>query len=166
MQIDVTFICSYPLPDRPVGGTSILLDVFTFGPAFQIEPGGGRAVGQITKHIATETRLDFDSPLQVQLFGPRLGRFVPFLQDLGNCSFVDFDELLQFVQVIVELLEAFDQRGKTGRELGTGRDTGLDDAFLVEQGLEPQGKLGLLLQVEGVDFFNLPFLAPVSKRKD
>ena len=102
------------MTDRSVNWSSVLLNVFPLCPAFKVESGRGRPVGKIAKHISTKARLDFNGSLQVQLFGPRFGSFVPFLEDLGDGGFVDLDELLEFVQVVVELLEAFDQGCEAG----------------------------------------------------
>ena len=51
--------------------------------------------------------MNLDSARKVKLFRLRLGSLVPFLQDFRECSPVDFDELLELVEIVAELLEAF-----------------------------------------------------------
>jgi hypothetical protein len=51
--------------------------------------------------------LYLDGPGKIELLGLGLRCFVPFLQDFGECCTVDLDELLEFVQIVAELLEAF-----------------------------------------------------------
>lgn len=45
---------------------------------------------------------------------------------------------LKFVQVAVELLKAFKERGEAGRRFWCGGYPGLDDSLLVQQGLQSQ----------------------------
>jgi hypothetical protein len=56
--------------------------------------------------------LHFHGAVQIQLLHAGLGRFIPFLQDLGHGGLIDLDELLQFVQITIELLESFEKRHK------------------------------------------------------
>lgn len=44
--------------------------------------------------------------------------------------------MLEFVQVVIELLEAFNEGGKVGGNARVGIDSGLGDPLLVEQRLE------------------------------
>ena len=94
------------------------MNVLTLGPGLQFQAGGSSSVRKVPKNFTIEARLHFDSPVQIQLFHARLGCFVPFLEDFGHGSLVNLNELLQFVQVAIELLEAFKHSSKIRRCFG------------------------------------------------
>jgi hypothetical protein len=56
-------------------------------------------------------------------------------QNLGESSLVDFNKLLQLVEIVAEQAEAFVQSHIAGRQLGLQR------ALLVEQGSEAEFEL-------------------------
>jgi hypothetical protein len=62
-------------------------------------------------------------------------------QNLGESSLVDFNKLLQLVEIVAEQAEAFVQSHIAGRQLGGGRSAGLQRALLVEQGSEAEFEL-------------------------
>ena len=76
--------------------------------------------------------MHLDSTGKIELFRLGLGRLVPFLQDLGEGSPIDLDELLELVQVITKLLEAFFECGKLGRQPGDALAAVLKDLLLVQ----------------------------------
>jgi hypothetical protein len=85
---------------------------------------------------------------------------------------------LKFIQIIVELLESFDESDEAGRNARVRIESSLDDSPLVEQGLEAQRELqesvllhreersvylGFFVEVEDVDLFNFSFLSKDQK---
>jgi hypothetical protein len=62
-------------------------------------------------------------------------------QNLGESSLVDFNKLLQLVEIVAEQAEAFVQSHIAGRQLGGRRSAGLQRALLVEQGSEAEFEL-------------------------
>jgi hypothetical protein len=66
------------------------------------------------------------------------------LQNLGDGSFVDFDELLELVEVIVKLLEPLDESDEICGDTGIGIESNLNYSLLVEQSLEAEGELWML----------------------
>ena len=62
-------------------------------------------------------------------------------QNLRESSLVDFNKLLQFIEIIAEQAEAIVQSHIAGRQLGGRRSAGLQRAFLVEQGSEAEFEL-------------------------
>ena len=79
-------------------------------------------------------------------------------EDLGEGGGVDVDELLQFVQITDELLEAFLEGNEAGRQFGLRYASGLDNAFLVQKSLESELELCFFLQVESVDLLKFSLL--------
>jgi hypothetical protein len=76
--------------------------------------------------------LNLNRPREVELLGFGLGRFVPFLEDLGKGCPVDLDELLKLIEVITKLLEAFLERGELGGQPRDALVAGLEDLLLVQ----------------------------------
>ena len=62
-------------------------------------------------------------------------------QNLGESSLIDFNKLLQLVEIVAEQAEAFVQSHIAGRKLGGRRSAGLQRALLVEQGSEAEFEL-------------------------
>ena len=82
-------------------------DVVAFRPSAKFLQTGSCLVRQLADDCCIEEWLYLDGTGKIKLLGLRLRCFVPFLQDLRECCSINFDELLEFVEIIAKLLKAF-----------------------------------------------------------
>jgi hypothetical protein len=87
-------------------GTPVEANMISFRPSTKLLQTRGSLIRQLADNSRIEERLYLNGSRKVELFGFRLGCLVPLLKNLGECCAVDLDELLKFVQVVTELLEA------------------------------------------------------------
>jgi hypothetical protein len=126
-------------------------------------------VRELADDSGIEEGLYLDGSRQIELLGLRLGCLIPFLQDLGEGGAVDFDKLLQFVQVVGELLKSFLQRGEFGRSPGDAMAPRSQNLLLVEKGLETNLELRQVRLrsevVEPTEILDLPRPPFVDRRR-
>ena len=64
-------------------------------------------------------------------------------QNFGECRSIDIDKLLQFAEVVLELLEAFSEGDVGGGNLCALSASRLDHLLLVDERFQPQFELDM-----------------------